>query len=441
MSSFALFLFAFTLHSCLPLHASFPNTTTTPAGPLPEQWRRPMPPHRPPRPPLPVLPGPLLQRRPRTNPGPLSNRNLILFITRELKRNITSDPLRYTVSWVGNNYCLFRGYYCETVPDRNITGLVGIDFNGARFGGNLNFYRYIRFLPDISFFHVNSNNFSGVIFPNLNKLRYFSELDLSNNGFSGRFPVSIIGASRLSFIDIRFNTYAGTVPRQIFDVDTDVLFINNNGFSQTIPANFGNTMARFITLANNRFTGPIPRSIGRAWTTLTEVLFLNNQLTGCLPYEIGFLNQATVFDVGTNRLTGPIPQSFGCLTSMQLLNLAHNRFYGRIPESLCRLRYAVNFTLSYNYFTQIGPACRRLVTAGKLNVRRNCISGFPNQRSAANCALFFSKSKSCPRQNTFGIVPCTLPPATLLKETEVPSDEVVAPAPSVTYAALVKPPH
>ncbi|GLT70877.1 hypothetical protein SLA2020_429300 [Shorea laevis] len=43
-------------------------------------------------------------------------------------------------------------------------------------------------------------------------------------------------------------------------------------------------------LANKKFTatGPIPRNIVRAWKTLPppELLFLNNRLTGCLPYEI-----------------------------------------------------------------------------------------------------------------------------------------------------------
>ncbi|MBS2599904.1 hypothetical protein KFY57_27745, partial [Salmonella enterica subsp. enterica serovar Typhimurium] len=77
-------------------------------------------------------------------------------------------------------------------------------------------------------------------------------------------------------------------------------------------ATFGNTPANYITLAGNKFTGPIPSTIGRAWRTLTEVLFLKNRLTGCLPFEIGYLVKATVFDANTNILTGTIPHSYGC---------------------------------------------------------------------------------------------------------------------------------
>ena len=401
--------------------------------------RPPPPPRLPPRPRFPSLGGPLLPRQPANRPGPLSNRNLVLFITQELKRNITSDPQNYTGSWVGRNYCLFKGFYCDTVPDKNITGLAGIDFNGARFRGNLNFYRFIRFLPDIAIFHANSNNFSGVIRPNINKLRYFYEIDLSNNGFQGGFPVSVIGALQLTFVDVRFNTYNGPVPPRVFSIQTDVLFINNNNFAQRIPSAFGNTTARYITLANNGFIGSIPQSIGRTWQTLTEVLFLKNRLSGCLPYEIGFLQMATVFDAGFNTLTGPIPQSFACLKKLQLLSLAHNQFYGRIPDSLCRLPNAYNFTLSYNYFNSIGPYCKRLVNIGRLDVRRNCITGLPNQRSAAECTAFYSVSRTCPRPGSFNVITCSNPAASL-SSAQVASLQAMAPAPSpVTYKALEPP--
>ncbi|XWS14741.1 hypothetical protein CRYUN_Cryun35bG0034500 [Craigia yunnanensis] len=351
-----------------------------------------------PRPPLYNPSLRLLPRQPKNNPGPLANRARILAITQELKRNITFDPQGYTRTWVGNNYCLFKGFLCDTVPDRNITGLAG-----------------------------------------LSGLRYFYEIDLSNNKFLGGFPSNVLGATNLTFVDLRFNKYLGSVPRSLFNFDTDVLFINNNVFSQIIPSNFGNTPALYLTLANNNFTGTIPRSIGAAWPTMTEVLFLGNKLSGCLPFEIGYLNRTTVFDVGSNRLTGPIPQSFGCMARLQLLNMAHNSFYGPIPEVLCRLPNAFNFTLSNNYFTQVGPQCRRLIRLRRLNVNRNCIMGLPFQRSAADCESFFAKPRTCARESTFSIIPCSLPAASLRTRTVSQEDEV-PPAPR-SYNALVKPPH
>ncbi|XP_065848102.1 uncharacterized protein At4g06744-like [Euphorbia lathyris] len=400
----------------------------------------PTPPRATPRPPRQPLYPPtrhLMPRQPNNNPGPLSNRARILFITQELKRNVTSDPNGITTTWVGNNYCTFRGFFCDTVPDLNITGLAAIDFNGFRLGGNLNFYRFIMNLPDIAFFHANSNNFTGPINQNLNTLRYLYEVDLSNNNFPGGFPQNILRVQKMSFIDIRFNKYLGPVPAESFNIDTEVLFINNNKFNGTIPSNFGNTSALYITVANNKLRGPIPRSIGNARNTLREVLFLGNRMNGCLPYEIGYLRKATVFDVGSNLFTGQIPQSFGCMAKLQLLNMAHNKLYGPIPEVLCRLPNAFNFTLSNNYFTQIGPDCRRLIRLRRLNVNRNCIMGLNNQRSVAECARFFAIPRSCPNEFEYSLVPCT--PPSSMKITAPPTVEE-APAPR-SYKALERPRH
>jgi hypothetical protein len=54
---------------------------------------------------------------------------------------------------------------------------------------------------------------------------------LSNNKFLGGFPLNVPGATNLTFVDLRFNSYAGAIPPQVFNIDTKVLFINNNGFN------------------------------------------------------------------------------------------------------------------------------------------------------------------------------------------------------------------
>jgi len=143
--------------------------------------------------------------------------------------------------------------------------------------------------------------------------------------------------------------------------------------------------------------GPIPRSLPKALATLTEVMLLNNQLTGCLPYEIGFLEEATVFDAGNNQLTGPLPLSLSCLEKVEVLNLGGNLLYGMVPEVVCAgLVNLVNFSLSDNYFTRVGPLCRILIQRGVLDVRNNCIPDLPFQRSLIECAKFFATPRMCP---------------------------------------------
>ncbi|KAL4588693.1 hypothetical protein LXL04_001588 [Taraxacum kok-saghyz] len=364
-------------------------------------------------------------------------------VIQAFKKKVTYDPKNITKTWVGKNICRdYKGFVCDIVPDLNKTTVAGVNFNGNRFNGpSLTLTELILGLRDLAFFHANSNNFTGTIPKNISQIRYLMELDLSNNNFSGRFPYEILHAKKLVFLDFRFNTFLGVVPPQVFLLQLDLLFINNNNFRQRISKYLGFTPALFLTLANNKFVGEIPRSIGRAANTLQEVLFLNNKLSGCMPYELGLLKKSTVLDVGFNNLTGPIPHSFQCLRKMELLNLARNRFYNEIPEAVCSLPGLTNFTASYNYFTQVGPQCRKLIKSGVLNVNRNCILGLPNQRSQADCARFFANLPTCRRAKSMHYVPCSNGNSgNQLETSDLETTPAPAPAPlGRSYGALT--PH
>ncbi|PWA50996.1 leucine-rich repeat domain, L domain-like protein [Artemisia annua] len=330
-------------------------------------------------------------------------------VIQSFKLKIEGDPTGIKETWNGPNVCNYTGFTCGTVPVFNQKTVAGANFNNRNLSGtHLTINEILVGLEDIVFFHANSNNFKGTIPVEASKLKYFFELDLSNNQLSGPFPNQVLAAKKLLFLDLRFNKFEGFVPPQIFTLDLDLLFINNNNLvPQKIPDTLGKTPALYLVLANNKFIGGIPKSIGSAKDTLLEVLFLNNQLTGCLPYEIGYLKKTTVFDVGSNRLMGPIPHSFQCLEKMEQLNLAHNRFSGVVPEAVCCLPHLSNFTLSYNYFTQVGKKCRELIKEGKLHVKMNCILDLPDQRSPAECAKFFSVPHKCPDEKSLTYVPCS----------------------------------
>ncbi|KAK1275984.1 hypothetical protein QJS04_geneDACA001590 [Acorus gramineus] len=325
----------------------------------------------------------------------------------QFKRTITCDQKEVTKSWCPDKSpCDYTGFYCGRPPkDNKTTTIASIDFNGYGLcAPTLN--GFLDKFPDLALFHANSNNFSGTV-PDVSKLQYLYELDLSNNRFKGNFPMTVLQIQDPVFLDLRFNQFCGSVPPQVFTLPLDVLFINNNGFYYNIPYALGATPAAYLTLANNHFTGPIPSSIKNTSNTLLEVLFLNNQLSGCLPYEIGYLSKATVFDAGFNLITGPIPSSFGCLTSIQQLNLAGNFLYGKVPEEVCDLGSLRNLSLSNNYFTEIGPVCESLVGT-ILNIDKNCIPGFPKQRSALECHAFLSKPKYCEPKPYQLYPPCKL---------------------------------
>lgn len=359
------------------------------------------------------------------------------YTIQRFKKLITTDPMGITKKWVGNDVCNYPGFKCATVPDQKVTALAAADFNGYSFGGpDLQLTGFLDRLLDLSIFHANSNNFTGPVPKSIgtSRVRYLFEVDFSNNKYSGGFPMSVLQATNLTFLDIRFNSFSGSVPAEVFTLDLDVLFINNNKFSQQLPGNLGSTPVLYLTLANNKFSGPIPRSIGNA-RNLLEVLFLNNELEGCLPYEIGKLDKTVVFDVGSNKLTGPIPHSFACLKKMEILNLAVNKFYGPVPEMVCDLPRLANLSLSYNYFTQVGPECRKLIKKRILDVRMNCILDLPGQRSAADCAKFFSIKRTCPNERSLSYIPCRKGGYSSSLETSDQQSMAPAAAP-ITYNAL-----
>ncbi|XP_054787724.1 uncharacterized protein At4g06744-like [Prosopis cineraria] len=323
------------------------------------------------------------------------------------------DPTGFTRNWKkGVSPCDYRGVKCDKFPNSDELAVSGLDFNQAGFStsqGSCLDLTLILGIPELTFFHANSNNFTGSVPKEIIRYPYFYELDLSNNKLEGYFPWQVLFAQQLIFLDLRFNSLTGLVPPLLFFLDLDVIFINNNNFFGNLPWNFGCTPSRYLTFANNKFTGPIPRSIGLASNTLTEVLFLGNQFSGCLPFEIGFLKNAVVFDVSKNSLTGPIPNSFACLEKIRFLNLANNKFYGTVPEAVCELpgiRNDGNLSLAGNYFTEVGPECKKLINSKVLDVSQNCIKGLPNQKSPEECQKFLSFVKPCPNARSLTFVPC-----------------------------------
>ncbi|KAG0483051.1 hypothetical protein HPP92_011135 [Vanilla planifolia] len=327
-------------------------------------------------------------------------------VIQRFKKTITCDPKNVLSTWVGYRPCNYRGFYCGTPPGlKDTPTIASVDFNGFRLCAPT-LVGFLDSLPDLALFHANSNNFSSTLPLNLSALPFLYELDVSNNNLSGPFPAAVLPLFRLRFLDIRFNHFAGLVSPSVFNLGLQVLFLNDNSFNQPLPAELGKSPVSYLTLADNGFTGPIPKSICNTSNTLIQVLFLNNRLSGCLPSEIGQLKKATVFDAGKNQLTGPIPYSFGCLHKVEQLNLAINQLYGCVPDVVCQLYKngrLLNLSLSYNFFTEVGPSCVELIKKGVLDVRQNCIPGQPDQRPPWECSAFRARCKYCPVQE---YMPC-----------------------------------
>nr|WHF59466.1 Rpt5 [Cloning vector IHP_0513_pBract202_pMla6_Spt1C_tMla6] len=340
-------------------------------------------------------------------------------VIQRFKNTITCDPMNITSTWTGHDICgkeTYVGFYCTSLPGQgqNLTVTSAV-FNGFGLCAP-KLQGFVDQLPDLALFQASSNNFGAFDVPRLARLTYLYKFDTSDD----QFPRSLhdrdtdIPTRNLVSVHICVNGRCvdllvpaaslteSTGQNRVIARETDAraLLLNNDNLSGPLPANIGFSKLSYLAVANNKLTGPIPPSIAHMQDSLLEVLLLNNQLSGCLPNELGMLTKTAVIDAGMNQLTGPIPSFFSCLSSVEQLNLGGNRLYGQVPDALCKLAgpagHLSNLTLSGNYFTSVGPACSALIKNGVLDVKQNCIPGFANQRSPAECASFLSQPKTCP---------------------------------------------
>lgn len=334
--------------------------------------------------------------------SPLANEKLhqAYIALQAWKRVIYSDPFNFTTNWVGPSVCNYTGIYCAPPPyNHKIRVVAGIDLNGADIAGFLP--DEIGLLSDLALIHLNSNRFCGTIPKALSNLSLLYELDLSNNRFVGPFPRVVLSLPTLNYLDIRFNEFEGPLPPELANKKLDAIFVNNNRFTNVIPANFGaNNSASVVVIANNNFGGCLPPSIAKMADTLEELLVTNTSLSGCLPPEVGYLYKLRVLDVSFNNLVGPIPYSIAGLAKLEQLNFAHNMMTGVVPEGVCVLPNLANFTFSYNFFCEEEGICSNLTSKHIVfDDRRNCLPERPLQRSNEVCQPVLEHPVECFEQH------------------------------------------
>ncbi|TKY49222.1 leucine-rich repeat receptor serine/threonine-protein kinase [Spatholobus suberectus] len=165
-------------------------------------------------------------------------------------------------------------------------------------------------MPNDSFCHVEkillkSQNLQGSLPPQLNRLPYLIEIELSRNYLSG-----------------------------------------------TIPREWGSSNLQEISLLGNRLTGPIPKELANL-TNLTRLILEFNQFSGNLPPELGnlaHLEKLRISDL--NGADSTFPQ-LDNMNGLKVLDLSYNKLYGQVPRDLQDLKVATYIYLTGNFLS--GP--------------------------------------------------------------------------------------
>nr|GEW45455.1 MDIS1-interacting receptor like kinase 2-like [Tanacetum cinerariifolium] len=302
-------------------------------------------------------------------------------------------------SWVSDQKtvspCNWYGVAC------NENGSVNrLNLSSSGFYGTLDYLSFSSF-PDLMYFELSFNYFSGIIPSDIGRLSKLVYLDFSYNQFTGKIPPEIGQMTNLVTLHLYRNLLISSIPESICQMRfLSKLALSNNTLSGSIPTCFGHLFnLSYIYLGNNNLSGSIPYELGNLSNTkiinfrnnslsgsipntfvslnkLTDLVLADNQLNGSIPIEIGTLTSLERLMLQTNNLTGLIPRSLGELRSLKVLRLYENKLSGSIPNELGNLVSLFILELGDNQLNGSMPkSFGNLKGLEVLNLRVNKVSG------------------------------------------------------------------
>ncbi|XP_052177859.1 probable leucine-rich repeat receptor-like serine/threonine-protein kinase At3g14840 isoform X3 [Diospyros lotus] len=258
---------------------------------------------------------------------------------------------------------------------------------------------------------LKAQSLPGTLPPELVRLSFLQEIDLTRNYLSGTIPsewgtmnlvnISLLGnrltgsipkelgnISTLVNLTMEFNQLSGAIPPEIGNLSRlEKLFLTSNNFTGELPKELAKlTNLKHLWLADNYFTGKIPNFI-QNWTNLDRLVIQASGLNGSIPSGIALLTKMTDLAISdlngtqapfpplnnmTNlrhlilrscNLIGPLPEYLGGMKNLRSLDLSFNKLSGEIPISFVNLAIADYIYLTGNLLT--GPVPEWVLTDGE----------------------------------------------------------------------------
>ncbi|KAF8677944.1 hypothetical protein HU200_046301 [Digitaria exilis] len=189
-------------------------------------------------------------------------------------KSVCSDRAAALGSWTesSSDPCTakWRGVTCQQrqspSPSTSPPRVRRVVLEGLHLGGHAAALELLAGLPVLSSLSLKNNTFTGALHAvDFSRLApHLKLLYLSGNGFSGRFPDSVLRLRHLRRLDLSGNRLAGTIPPEI-----------------------GHRLRALLTLnlAGNAFVGPVPVSL-ETMANLAELNVSGNHLEGRIPSRL-----------------------------------------------------------------------------------------------------------------------------------------------------------
>lgn len=187
-------------------------------------------------------------------------------------------------------------------------------------------------------------------------------IDLSSNLLHGPIPSFLAMAT---YLQLNHNKFTNSTSLICTEKVNDMLFLDlSNNNLVGIPDCWHNFKSlSFLHLGNNNISGRVPSSMGFL-TSVEEIYFRYNNLTGEIPFPLSNCKKLVIFDVGHNKLSGHVPSWIGDeQQNLEVLILKSNQFYGSLPTNICLLTSLQILDLSLNNISGSIPRCINKLTA------------------------------------------------------------------------------
>ncbi|KAL5564118.1 hypothetical protein UlMin_027282 [Ulmus minor] len=287
---------------------------------------------------------------------------------------------------------------------------------------------------------LKAQNLPGTFPPELAKLPYLEQIDLSRNYINGTIPpewgsmklvnISLLGnrltgsipkelanITTLKSLVLEFNHMSGTLPPQLGNLpNIERLHLTSNNFSGELPDTFAKlTTLKDFRIGDNHFSGKIPNFI-QNWTNLQKLVIQASGLSGPIPSGIASLEKLTdlrISDLNGTEATFPplnnmtkmktlmlrscniveeIPEYLGHMTNLKTLDLSFNKLSGQIPPSFVSLTHIDYIFLTGNLLS--GKVPDWLLKGGKsIDLSYNNFTSGESSCETRNVNLFASSSR------------------------------------------------
>jgi Leucine-rich repeat (LRR) protein len=183
---------------------------------------------------------------------------------------------------------------------------------------------------------------------------------------------------------------------QLTDNRVTGLSLPSNNLTGKLPYHIGFLQElRTLSLQGNNLTGGLPSAL--VFLQKLRVLnFSNNKFTGSIPSTLGFNSSLMSLNLSGNKLTGSLPASLALLSKLAFLDLSNNQLGGSIPAALGYLGKLQSLALNNNKLSGgIPTTIGNLNSAKEIYLFNNQLSGsIPSGIGELDSVIFFNASNN-----------------------------------------------